>query len=104
MKAKSITIAALGILASISTAYGGRSPGPVPSTDDSVIKVTTVAQVGSLRAALIREIWGVPWSDIVARQPNKATDHYNPKTDPTDYALPNIDSGVVDRLEQGVLS
>jgi hypothetical protein len=107
MKINYLSCVALVVLASIRvtvhSSYAGMGENKV---DDSKIKVTTVAQVGSLRAAMISQIWGVPWSEVVGRQPNQTADRCTPISgalgdglDSVSTAMSGPNSGL-DRIER----
>lgn len=68
------------------------------SVDDRVIKATSPERIESMRQALVQQIWGVPWSEILTRQPTRTTDHYTQSpADALPAGLQNLD-----RIEQVV--
>jgi len=70
---------------------------PARGSLDPAIDIHSQAEVEAKRDALVQYIWGIPWSNVITRQPT-ATDPYTPEDDD---ALPAIGSFFnLDRVER----
>ncbi|HEY7211752.1 MAG TPA: hypothetical protein VH477_15890 [Bryobacteraceae bacterium] len=70
------------------------------SVNDRVIKANTPAEIRSIRAALVQEIWGEPWSAVQKEQPRAVDRNYEVQTgDALPEHLQNLRT--VDRLQVG---
>jgi hypothetical protein len=69
------------------------------SVDDRAIKATSAERITTMREALVTQVWGKPWRQVLVEQPTSMTDHYSPTTGD---ALPK-DLDNLDRVEQVVM-